>query len=356
MANNAAQPAPPDSKAAVPVPVPVPADTHNLDNLQAMMNMVLISSGSYIKAHQAGQNLTNAQSNLKRSVNVASERFHDSLDELEIQILQAQTVLRRDLALMRADRKKREAAAKEKEAERARLAAESTAKKSAPVIQKVEPLKPTTPVLVKTEPPVKRSTSPAPPPEPAAPTQKVEDVPPPIASVAPVPEDAPVQNADTDMAPQDTEFDFDALFGESMDTSGGDGDQGELNLDDNHGDLNLDASGPDLNFTLDDSGPSLLRGLEDFAAKSSDDGAAQNTSTNMDLDFPMSNLPDATGNSATDQSDAKPQENPTNQQTADNTDLNLDAMMTDNLDDLFDMEYSNPEATQFDDAFFGFGD
>ncbi|KAF2644050.1 hypothetical protein P280DRAFT_546899 [Massarina eburnea CBS 473.64] len=321
------------------------ADTHSLDNLQAMMNMVLISSGHYIKAHQAGQDPATAQAQLKRSVTVASERFHDSLDELEIQVLQAQTVLRRDLALMRADRKKREAAAKEREAEKARLAAESTAKLAAPTVPKPEPPRPATPapVVVKVEPPAKSNTPPEPPPEPQPLPRKVEDALPPSAPAA------PTQPADTHMAHPDTEFDFDALFGESIMDTAGDGDnQAAANPPANQADVNMDASGPDLDFTLDDSGPSLLRGLEDFA-KSGDDGAAPKT-TKVDADLPMPDLPDIAP--AAQPTTAKPADNPTAQPAADNTELSLDAMATDNLDDLFDLDYQNPEATQFDDAFF----
>ena len=76
---------------------------------------------NFIKSHQAGPDNGRMQYTLKRNVTAASERFHDSLDELETEIHQAQTVLRRDLALLRADRKKREAAAKEKEAEKVRI-------------------------------------------------------------------------------------------------------------------------------------------------------------------------------------------------------------------------------------------
>jgi hypothetical protein len=297
---------------------------------------------------------------LKCSVVVASERFHDSLDELENEIFQAQTVLRRDMALMRADRKKREAAAKEKEVEKVRHTAGSTTQKSAPVMPKAEVPPTIIPVAapVKVEPPVRNNTPLEPPPGPLAPTRQIDDAPPPAVPVAPVAPAAvanpPVGSADTSMATQDTEFDFDALFADSMDAPGADGnDQTDMNLDVSQANLNMD-NGPDLDFTLDDSGPSLLRGLEDFA-KSSDDDAGQNPA-NIDVDFPMPDLPDTNANVSTHQPAAKPTDDFAAPQATNSNDLDLNAMTTDNLDDLFDLEYSNPEATQFDDAFFGYGE
>ncbi|CAI6332700.1 unnamed protein product [Periconia digitata] len=339
---------------ANPTPTaPVSSHTHDLDNLQAMLNMVLVSSGQYIKQHHTTQNPNQIQGAFKRSIMAASERFHDSLDELEAEVLQAQLVLRRDLAVMKADRKKREAAAKEKEAERARLAAESTAQKPAPIDKKEDPPKSPSPPPVKVEPPAKINTPPEPQPESPSLTQKVENPSPtPAPDVKPVPSedqnDPPAQEATASAAPQDTDdFDFDALFGDTMDTAEGDGE--------NPGDLNLDGSGHDLSFSLDDTGPSLLPGLEDYA-KSVGDDTTHNTSAPADLDLPMPDLPDVTTATVNDQpSTTKPAEAPPAQETTDN-DLNLEAMTTDNLDDLFDMEFTNPEDSQFDDAFFGLGE
>lgn len=282
------------------------------------------------------------QYTLKRAVTAASERFNDSLDELETEIQQAQAVLRRDLALLQADRKKREAAAKEKEAEKARLAAESSAKKNAPVkkessLPAAPSAKPDAPGPSK--PPAEQPT------EPRALTREQEDARPPVATASASAQDAPMESADNPATEHDSEFDFDAIFGDSvMDTAG-----------DNQGDVDMDASGPDLNFTLDDSAPSLLRGLEDFA-KSSDDGNANaNASTNMDLDFAMPDLPDTAGNTSSEQPGTTKPADSTQQATDTSNDM-LDTMATDDLDDLFNMDYENPEATQFDDAFFGFGE
>ncbi|PVH96043.1 hypothetical protein DM02DRAFT_617487 [Periconia macrospinosa] len=333
-----------------PQSVPMPADPHNLDNLQAMINLVLVSGGNYLKHYQLGQNSSQSLQLFKRTVAGAADRFHDSLDELEAEVLHAQLVLRRDLALMKADRRKREAAAKEKEAEKARLAAESTAQKPVPPpVKQEEPPKPASPPPVKTETPVKSNTPPEPPPEPSITVHKTENTSPlPAPGISAAPGDAqnaPVEDATADLGQDNNEFDFDALFGDTMDTTGGEGD--------NQGDLNLDGSGNDLNFSLDDTGPSLLPGLEDYA-KSGGDDLAHDTNTNINLDLPMPDL-DMTSTAPTQPSTTKPAEEPPAQQTA-LDDLNLEAMTTDNLDDLFDMEYTNPEESQFDDAFFGFGE
>ncbi|KAJ4351659.1 uncharacterized protein N0V89_007002 [Didymosphaeria variabile] len=315
---------------------------HALENMQAMMNL-LITSGRYMKTvKQAPAESAKMQFQLKRAVSAGSERFHDSLDELENEIRHAQAVLRRDLAHMRAQRKEKEAAAKQKEAEKARLATES---KNIPAPPKEEvaappaPAKPASPVPVKAEPtePVKV--------EPAVEKEPTPKEPTPPADVS-------MENTDDLGGMQESEFDFDAMFGEStMDTSGDAGnDQGDLNPD-------ADA---DLDFTLGTQ-PSdgLLRGLEDFAKDGADDTAGQNNASTLDLDFNMTDMPDLNVSappqqSATATTPTPKQEDTAGQQATTTDELNLETMTSDNLDDLFDLDYQNPEATQFDDAFFGF--
>ncbi|KAJ4305606.1 hypothetical protein N0V90_001137 [Kalmusia sp. IMI 367209] len=300
--------------------------------MQAMMNLVLISSGRYMKTARQPAEAARMQFTLKRAVSAANERFQDSLDELENEIRLAQAVLRRDLALLRADRKQKEAAVKEKAAEKARLAAESSAKKNVPLKKEESPAppKPASPPPAKTEPA-----------EPVAADTALHIKETAAQKASPPPADVPMENADNPHTAQESEFDFDAIFGDgAMDTSG----------DGANDDLNLDTVGADLNFTLDDQ-PSLLRGLEDFAKDSTDDNSGQNNeSANLDLDFAMPDMP------SMDVPATKPQEDTAVQQTTSTDDLNLDTMPTDDLDDLFGLDYENPEATQFDDAFFGFGD
>ncbi|KAK7192559.1 hypothetical protein DPSP01_006500 [Paraphaeosphaeria sporulosa] len=329
---------------APPEPQKQAGPPHPLENMQAMMNLVLITSGRYMKtAKHAPAESPKMQFQLKRAVFAGSERFHDSLDELENEIRHAQAVLRRDLAQMRAQRKEKEAAAKQKEAEQARLATES---KSIPPPPSEEVAPPASPTPVKAEPaePIKVEPEPDKEPTPKAPTPPADP-------------DVSMENTDSLGGMQESEFDFDAVFGDSaMDTSGDAGNE--------HGDLNLDA-GADLDFTLDEQ-PSdgLLRGLEDFAKGGTDDIVAQNNASALDLDdFNMTDMPDlnesappqepitASATTETTKQDTAGQE------TTTNSELNLDTMTVDNLDDLFNLDdYENPEATQFDDAFIGFDD
>jgi outer membrane biosynthesis protein TonB len=311
---------------------------------------------------------------LQQAIPKATERFHDALDELENEVRLAQMVLRRDMALLKQDRKKREAAAKEQEVEKARLAAESRN----PVARIVE--EPMKMEKVATPTPPEPPKSPEAPPkakEPEPATEAVskpegEDakVPPPIETNVEPLRDPLFEGTPTTANPQESEFDFDAMFGDAMDTSG----------DNNQNDM-MDTPG-DMDFTLDEGndGPSLLRGLEDFA-KDSDDDNANNTS-NMDVDFAMPDLPDLDLDTNTSK-DAKPVVEPEpiptpapapvpaskaeepkpapqppaeeKKQEAPADEDMMATMAVDDLEDLFNMdEYENPEQSQFDDAFFNF--
>ncbi|KAF1972525.1 hypothetical protein BU23DRAFT_160133 [Bimuria novae-zelandiae CBS 107.79] len=324
-----------------------PAAPHPVENLQAMMNLVLITSGRYMKTvKQAPAESAKMQFQLKRAVTAGSERFHDSLDELETEIRMAQAVLRRDLAQMRAERRHKEAAAKEKEAEKARQAAEP--KTAAPKKEEVAP--PPAPAKSATPPPIKEEPSAPVPPVKVEPVAEKASTP---KAPTPPSEDVHMESTENLNTAQDSEFDFDAMFGDSaMDTSGDAGnDQGELNLD----------ATADLDFTLNDQPdqpdqPDLLRGLEDFAKGGADDTSGQNNaSTSLDLDFNMTDLPDMNANAPVEQPATTKQEDTPAQQPTTTEELNLGNTTPDNLDDLFDMDdYTNPEDTQFDDAFYGF--
>jgi hypothetical protein len=348
---------------------------HNLDNLQSMLNLVLLQSGRFIKEHQSGGGTGRMKLAFQRAVPIATERWHDALDELENEVRLAQTVLRRDLALLKQDRKKREVAAKEKEAEKARLAEES---RNMPVVETI-PEAVVEKVSTPAQPEASIELEPEKEAEPEEPLQREEEnLPPPIdTSAAPETERDPLfDGTPTTANPQENEFDFDAMFGDAMDTA-----------DDNNtaGDM-MDTSG-DMDFNFEE-GPSLLRGLEDFAKDSDEDNTAQNTG-DIDIDITMPDLPDL----GTTTEPSAPVEEPvpakvptpppatqappetstnndaTNNDTvtndAANTDTNnnndatnddlLGGMVTDNLDDLFNMdEYANPEQSSFDDAFFNF--
>lgn len=356
-------------------PKPAPVDT-----LQSMMNMLLIQSGRFVREYQSGGGTGRQRQQLRSIVPVASERFQDALDELQNEVRLAQTVLRRDLALLKQDRKKREMAAKEKEAEKARLAAEPKKLGTAPKPEEIKvetvstPAQPEAPV----EDEKKKESEKQP--EPKKELHGHEEIvfPPPInTTITDATERDPLfDGTPTTANPQENEFDFDAMFGDAMDTSG----------DNNQNDI-MDTSG-DLGFDFDnlgndndnDEGPSLLRGLEDLSKSGNDDNAAQ-TPSNMDMDITMGDLPDLNTTTepsapaeqpALPASPPKPAEAPapqplteptnaatTNNNDAPNNDTATDDMMggmvTDNLDDLFNMdEYENPENSSFDDAFFNF--
>lgn len=332
---------------------------HNLDNLQSMLNLIFLQSGRFIKEHQSGGGTGRMKIAMQRAVPVATERFHDALDELENEVRLAQVVLRRDLALLKQDRKKREVAAKEKEAEKLRLAAES--KNPAPV-EKPEPVieKVSTPAQQE----VPAEEKPAAQTQPEKPLEREEEnIPPPIDTSAaePTERDPLFDGTPTTANPQDNEFDFDAMFGDAMDTT-----------NDGHDDMMGTTDNMDFNF---DEGPSLLRGLEDFA-KSGDDTNAQ-PEENVDIDISMPDLPDMNPTletslptepaaapkaptppapQAPDASEpaanAEAANNATAGEDAANNDDLMGGMMTDNLDDLFNMDdYENPEQSSFDDAF-----
>ncbi|KAF2269889.1 hypothetical protein CC78DRAFT_564563 [Lojkania enalia] len=326
---------PPEQPKALPA-------AHTLDQLQAMMNLVLVQSGRYIKEIHRGDAYGRQQFQFKRAIPAAHERFQDSLDELENELHLSQAVLRRDLALLQADRLKREQA---EAAERQRLAAESSAKKKAPVKTEepaADPKDTSKQAEAATQNDQKASAEPE--------AAKTEAKQPPAIDPSASQPDPLFDPTPTTANLQDNELDFDAIFDDSA-----------LGLPaDGSGDVNMD--GPDLGFNLDDSGPSLLRGLEDFA-KSGDDTNTQ-INTNMDLDFPIPELPDSTIDQPTAEPPNvnKPAESSTGQLAAepemtDNAANDLfDAMVTDSMDDLFNLDNDMPEHTQFDNAFFGFED
>ena len=313
--------------------------------------MQLVQSGRYLREQQAGTGSNRNQYTIKRAIPAALDRFQDSLDELESELHQAQAVLRRDLAQLQADRRKREEA---EAAERQRLAASS---KNAPPIKKEEtPPKPaeTAPEpqeLVKEPETAKVEEQPAT-------LERATEPPPPISTSAPPPTE---NNENTERDPlfdgtpttanaPDNDFDFDAMFN----------DIGDAGADQNTGDNNaqdIDMGGTqDLTFDLSDSGPSLLRGLEDFAnSKTGDDGTAAQASTSLDLDFAMPDLPDLSMDPPPDvPKPVEQQQEPSHQDTNNNDTDMLEPMTTDDLDDLFNMDYENPETTEFDNAFIGF--
>jgi len=343
-----------------------------------------IQSGRFLKEHQAGGGTGRMQLGMQRAVPVATERFHDALDELENEVRLAQAVLRRDLASLKDARRKRAAAAKQHEAERARLASEArnpptrTMDLPVQVGQANKPNKAITPgvpeaALENTSEPIAKTDDPAP-----APKSEPEHLSPPIKTSAAIPPRDPLVAATPTTAnPQDTDFDFDAIFDDAMDTTAD-------NAIDHHATTDTSAN---IELNLDDANdaPSLLRGLEDFAKDSDDDennnknknksgsNPLPDTSMDMDLDMPHS-PPKPSQTSAPPTIKLDPSQPPRDMPpikdkkvstmatpvattiTTTQEDL-MATMAADNLEDLFNMDgYENPENSSFDDAFFNFND
>jgi hypothetical protein len=355
-----------------PRPAPI-VSGRNLEQLQGMMNAVFLMSGRFIKEHQSGGGTGRQKINLRSTVPIVAERFQDALDELESEVRLAQTVLRRDLALLKQDRKKREIAAKEKEAEKARRAAESRTLGSAVKTEEVRVEKVSTPAAPE---PAQQEPQMQAEPEKAL-ERSDEKVPPPIEipTTQTTERDPLFDGTPTTADPQGNDFDFDAMFGDAMDTTG----------DNNTAQDDVMDTSADMGFDFGDGdgdGPSLLRGLEDFAKSGEDSNTPQNATNtpqnapNVDVDMTMGDLPDMIA-PAEPPAQPKPAEVPTPQPVAEVANNNTTAatnngtatndaaadddlmggMVTDNLDDLFDMdEYGNPENSSFDDAFFNFGE
>lgn len=371
MATTKQEPSPSEQPKALPAPV---AGGQHLDNMQGMLNLLFMQSGRFIKEHQSGGGTGRMRLSMERAAQVTQERFQDSLDQLENEIRLAQVVLRRDLALMKQDRKKKqEAAAKQQqEAEKARLA---TANKPAETLQPeamdIDKEPAPAPAPEKTEPvTTKKEPEEKPEPEQPATMEETSTIPAPIDTTAAQnreeERDPLFDGTPTTANPDNNDFDFDAMFGDAIEHTGGDNSQNDM----------MDTSGSmDFNF---DEGPSLLRGLEDFA-KGSDDTTAQNSS-NLNLDMDMPDLPDLDApptpqaeapaptkvEETTPKTTIQPPPETATTATVPAEDIAKieepsaeDPMgMADStsFDDLFniDEEYPNPEASAFDDAFFDF--
>ncbi|EMD90327.1 hypothetical protein COCC4DRAFT_160255, partial [Bipolaris maydis ATCC 48331] len=383
--------------AAANPPAPAPGQQQqqqqqHIDTLQSMLNLIFLHSGRFLKETQTGGGSGRMKQQLQRVVPHATERFHDALDELENEVRLAQTVLRRDMALLKQDRKKKEAAAKQQEVDKARLAAEARNPPPPTNDAPVKEEKAATPVQL--EPPAaldkpEQVTSMETDMEAANKeggnsdhdSQNKKAPSPPQNSTsanAQPPKDPLFDGTPPANNPNESDFDSDAMFGDAMDTT-----------DQNHDHDMMDTSG-DIDFGLDsgNDGSSLLRGLEEFAKNSDNDH--NNQSSTMDMDFTMPDLPGLDSNTNTNtnanasadsnaNTTAKsapepepapkadepkpaaqpppPQENKAEEATTNNNnnDDMMGTMAADDLEDLFNMDdYANHEQSSFDDAFFNF--
>jgi hypothetical protein len=333
-----------------------------LDRLQAMVNLVLTQTGRYIKEAKGGPGAGRAQSALKQSVPAALGRFHNSLDELEKELHQAQSALRRDLALLQADRRKREQA---EAAERRRLALESSAKTSLSTGKE----KPDA-IMTDFDMSASSITSGNP-----AVESKMETGPsslslhhpaPPSATTAP-PRDPLFDATPTTANPRESEFDFDAIFAGHDFATGHQTSSNETK--EPHSNDNSGPALPNLEFRTneDNSGSSLLQGLEDFANSASDNTTNAHASKSELLLSDMSTNPNQNEVQSSNQqattlpagfgSTGQQQPHPADGTQPPDPANVLDTVPDTNLDDLFSLDYGDAaEGTEFEDAFFQYGE
>lgn len=293
----------------------------------------MVQTGQFLREQQAGGGSGRQQHTMRKTIPSALNRFQSTLDDLESELCQAQAVLRRDLALLQADRVKREQA---EAAERERLAASA----------KRDPTSAATKASTSREP---ETLKPEPSPGPFEPTAPAPNAPSaPATKGEHTKEPTPTQEASAVKTENEEGIDFDGIFNDN-------GNEEDTKTE-HQGDVKMEnIPTGDATFNLDDQqGPSLLRGLEDFAKDVND-----NSGGNFDMDFTMPDLPDLPtsqpsepGNGPVPTTETSPAQQPTGSGT--NEEM-MQTMNTADLDDLFNMEdYGNPENSEFNDAFFGF--
>ncbi|MCJ1461953.1 hypothetical protein MMC07_000553 [Pseudocyphellaria aurata] len=86
---------------------------HPLAVLPAMLNLVLVRTGKFFQnaASHDPKHLVHTTESITKAVTEANRKFHDALDEVEIEIIRAKSVMERDLAVLRSKRAERERAA-----------------------------------------------------------------------------------------------------------------------------------------------------------------------------------------------------------------------------------------------------
>ncbi|MCJ1426160.1 hypothetical protein MMC29_004062 [Sticta canariensis] len=81
--------------------------------LPAMLGLVLVRTGKFFQnaSSHDPKHLVYTKESITQVVTAANRRFHEALDEVEIEIIRAKAVMERDLALIRSKRAERERAA-----------------------------------------------------------------------------------------------------------------------------------------------------------------------------------------------------------------------------------------------------
>ncbi|KAL8945961.1 MAG: hypothetical protein Q9222_007576 [Ikaeria aurantiellina] len=79
------------------------------DTLESTLDIVLKETGKFFRASQTHdtRSISFAKASLSQTIPAANQRFHEALDDIEIQILRAKSVFERDLASIRAKRAER---------------------------------------------------------------------------------------------------------------------------------------------------------------------------------------------------------------------------------------------------------
>ncbi|KAE9967915.1 hypothetical protein BLS_006123 [Venturia inaequalis] len=252
-----------------------------LDALQGIMNGLLALLGSILSDPSRRKDI-NQRYAIQKLFPDANSRYHDALDKLEDDLAKAKAIMRRDLAALRAEKRK-EAEAKEKKAQGLSISPEIT-KLALPETSPSSTIK-----LEKQDsaPETKPEEQPAKEPSPAP-------IPPPTASLPVSPKDKPepetINPEENDASNAMETFDIDDLFGDPGD-----------NENENENTVNsIDMT----DFHSPSHDVPLLPGLESYAnmpdtslPESSGAGIQAGTSSAMEndnggLDFSMLGIPE----------------------------------------------------------------
>ncbi|KAL8705432.1 MAG: hypothetical protein Q9201_001456 [Fulgogasparrea decipioides] len=86
---------------------------HPVDALEPTLALVLKETGKFFRASQSSDSrqIGIAKAAIAQTIPAANQRFHETLDEIEIEIIRAKSVFERDLSSIRAKRAERERAA-----------------------------------------------------------------------------------------------------------------------------------------------------------------------------------------------------------------------------------------------------
>ncbi|KAL8967854.1 MAG: hypothetical protein Q9183_002735 [Haloplaca sp. 2 TL-2023] len=86
------------------------SDKHPIDSLESTMAHVLKETGKFFRASQSNDPRQSAfaRAAIAQTIPIANQRFHEALDEIEIEIIRARAVFERDLSAIRIKRAERE--------------------------------------------------------------------------------------------------------------------------------------------------------------------------------------------------------------------------------------------------------